>query len=361
MGVEARDDPGVEQAVRPARPRRTAWCREPSRSSRSAAREIPRPSAARPTVMPSSSRRCRRRRPSPRLSTVDSGRGQATHARVRSVAWRRSDRRRISLPSHEDEGFTIVELRGELDGPTVSVVGGIHGDEFEGVVACLRLAELLADASIRGRLRLVPVAHEVGPRREHALVATRRSEPRADVPRRPRRSANRAPRRRPARARDRWVGPVRRPAQRRDRLRDATARGLDGRWLRGVRRRCPGGRGVRHARPVAHPGVVPPGRTLSAAHAAGIPSIYAEAEGGGTVTAAHVDAYVAASAGSWRPWPSLDEVVPPPAEAPPRASSARATSTCRPWSRRSMASARSSSRRWTRSPPASWWRRLSIH
>jgi predicted deacylase len=42
-----------------------------------------------------------------------------------------------------------------------------------------------------------------------------------------------------------------------------------------------------------HPGAVPEGRTLSAAHAAGIPSIYAEAAGGGTVTAAHVEAYVA--------------------------------------------------------------------
>jgi predicted deacylase len=40
------------------------------------------------------------------------------------------------------------------------------------------------------------------------------------------------------------------------------------------------------------PGPVAYGRTLTSAHAAGIPSIYAEAAGGGTVTAAHVEAYV---------------------------------------------------------------------
>ena len=42
-----------------------------------------------------------------------------------------------------------------------------------------------------------------------------------------------------------------------------------------------------------HPGRVPPGRTLSSAHDAGIPAIYAEADGGGTVTGAHADLYVA--------------------------------------------------------------------
>ena len=42
-----------------------------------------------------------------------------------------------------------------------------------------------------------------------------------------------------------------------------------------------------------HEGPVPSGRTLSAAHDAGIPSIYAEAAGGGMISAAAVDVYVA--------------------------------------------------------------------
>jgi predicted deacylase len=59
---------------------------------------------------------------------------------------------------------------------------------------------------------------------------------------------------------------------------------------------------------------------LSAAHDAGIPSIYAEAEGGGTVTAGHVDAYVA---GMRRLLASIGvladaDAPPPPAESPRR-------------------------------------------
>jgi predicted deacylase len=203
------------------------------------------------------------------------------------------NRRRIDLPSHEREGFTMVELGGSPDGPTVSVVGGIHGDEFEGVVACLRLADELADRPLRGRLRLIPVAHEA------AHVASVRSSPVDGL-----NLARTFPG-------DPTGGPT-------ERLADALRRHvIDGSdlfvdlhsagtayampllvgWTDDGCAACAASRRAAEAfaAPVLwrHPGPVPAGRTLSAAHAAGIPSIYAEAAGGGTVTAAHVEAYVA--------------------------------------------------------------------
>jgi predicted deacylase len=52
-------------------------------------------------------------------------------------------RRRIAISPDGGDGFTLVDLVGDRDGPTLSVVGGVHGDEFEGVAACLALAEPL--------------------------------------------------------------------------------------------------------------------------------------------------------------------------------------------------------------------------
>lgn len=203
------------------------------------------------------------------------------------------DRRRIGLQGRPDEGFTIVEVVGGSDGPTVSVVGGVHGDEFEGVIACLRLAEELADTALRGRLRLVPVAHEA------AHVASSRSSPVDGM----------------NLARTFPGDPAGSPTERlADALLQHVINGSDvfvdlhsagtayampllvG-WTDDGCATCvvSGKLAAAFAAPVLwrHPGPVPAGRTLSAAHAAGIPSIYAEAAGGGTVMPAHVDAYVA--------------------------------------------------------------------
>lgn len=202
-------------------------------------------------------------------------------------------RRRIALSSHADEGFTIVELGGAQDGPTVSVVGGVHGDEFEGVVACLRLADELGARPLRGRLRLVPVAHEA------AHVASQRSSPVDGL-----NLARTFPG-------DPGGPPTERLA---DSLRRRVIEGSDlfvdlhsagtayampllvGWADDGCATCAAGGKAAEaFAAPVLwrHPGAVPPGRTLSAAHDAGIPAIYAEAAGGGTVTAAHAAMYVA--------------------------------------------------------------------
>lgn len=203
-----------------------------------------------------------------------------------------AERRRIEIPRHPDEGFTILSLGDQAAGPTVSVVGGVHGDEFEGVVACLRLADELAATSLRGRLRLVPVAHEA------AHVASQRSSPLDGL----------------NLARTFPGDPLGEPTERlADALRRHVIEGSDvfidlhsagtayampllvG-WTDDGCATCvaSGEMAAVFAAPVLwrHPGPVPAGRTLSTAHAARIPSIYAEAAGGGTVTAAHVEAYV---------------------------------------------------------------------
>lgn len=213
----------------------------------------------------------------------------------------------------------MIELGADIDGPTVSVVGGVHGDEFEGVVACLRLADALTDLPVRGLVRLVPVAHEA------AHVASMRSSPRDGL----------------NLARTFPGDPDGQPTER---LADALRRHvIDGSdlfvdlhsagtayampllvgWTDDGCPTCAAGAraALAFAAPVLwrHPGEVPPGRTLSAAHAAGIPSIYAEAEGGGTVTASHMDAYVA---GVRRVLASMGVLgegdAPPPPADPPR-------------------------------------------
>jgi predicted deacylase len=202
-------------------------------------------------------------------------------------------RRRIALPSHADEGFTIVELGGAEDGPTVSVVGGVHGDEFEGVVACLRLADELGATPLRGRLRLVPVAHEA------AHVASQRSSPVDGL-----NLARTFPGDPGGRPTERLADALRRQViEGSDLFVDLHSAGtayamplLVGWADDGCATCAAGGQAAEaFAAPVLwrHPGPVPPGRTLSAAHDAGIPAIYAEAAGGGTVTAAHAAMYVA--------------------------------------------------------------------
>ncbi|MDW5598779.1 succinylglutamate desuccinylase/aspartoacylase family protein, partial [Conexibacter stalactiti] len=57
-------------------------------------------------------------------------------------------------------GATLVvdELRG-ADGPTVALLGGVHGDEPEGVLAVRRVVAELRAGGLRGTLRALAVAN----------------------------------------------------------------------------------------------------------------------------------------------------------------------------------------------------------
>jgi predicted deacylase len=58
-------------------------------------------------------------------------------------------------------------LVGEAQGPHLLITGGVHGDEFEPMVAIRRLARLLESAALRGRVTLAPVVNESAYRRRH--------------------------------------------------------------------------------------------------------------------------------------------------------------------------------------------------
>jgi len=68
--------------------------------------------------------------------------------------------RRVETSGECPLGVTIYESFARSPGPTVLVLGGVHGDEVGGVFA----AGIIASAGwelLRGRLAVVPIAHEV--------------------------------------------------------------------------------------------------------------------------------------------------------------------------------------------------------
>ncbi len=66
---------------------------------------------------------------------------------------------RVEAGTPEGPGVTVHELDSGQVGPVVLVLGGVHGDEVGGIVAAGRLTG--RELSLRtGRLRVVPVVHE---------------------------------------------------------------------------------------------------------------------------------------------------------------------------------------------------------
>lgn len=62
-------------------------------------------------------------------------------------------------PAEAAELPEVVELAGHAPGPAVAVLGGVHGDELEGVLAARRLLRLVDPATLRGTLRVAAPAH----------------------------------------------------------------------------------------------------------------------------------------------------------------------------------------------------------
>lgn len=70
--------------------------------------------------------------------------------------------RRKNIAIGGGESLQIVEIAGGSgapSGPAVSIIGGVHGDEEEGVLAVRRLEQLLGERDIEGTVRLLPVAN----------------------------------------------------------------------------------------------------------------------------------------------------------------------------------------------------------
>lgn len=187
-------------------------------------------------------------------------------------------------------GAGVTTVRGLDDGPTVVVLGGVHGDEDEGVLAVWRLVHELATIPLAGTVRAVAPAHP------QAWAACSRTSPLDD---------DNLARCFPG---DAGGGPTARLAS------AITAHVIAGSDLvidlhsAGARYAMPlfcgyarqtnaeklsEAAAVAFGAPVlwAHPELAP-GRSLSAADALGIPAIYAECSGGGQIRAAELDAYV---------------------------------------------------------------------
>lgn len=189
--------------------------------------------------------------------------------------------------------FEVLEHVGAQPGPTVALLGGIHGDEDEGVLAVQRVsAALRTSPLVRGVVRAVPIAHPA------AYAANRRTSPLDDL-----NLARCFPG-------DPAGTPTERLAQA---LKERVIYGSDllidlhsaGRAYAmptfvgyvesgdgvGTRSRRAA---VAFGAPLlwAHAGPVAPGRTISAALDRGIPGIYVEGSGGGSLERRELDLYV---------------------------------------------------------------------
>src|SRR6185312_11124014 len=49
---------------------------------------------------------------------------------------------------------------GRADGPRLLITGGVHGDEFEPMVAIRQLAALIQPAELKGTITLIPLVNE---------------------------------------------------------------------------------------------------------------------------------------------------------------------------------------------------------
>lgn len=56
----------------------------------------------------------------------------------------------------------VCVIRGNAPGPTVTLLGGVHGDEYEGALTLHRLAQELSADSIHGCLLIVPALNDAG-------------------------------------------------------------------------------------------------------------------------------------------------------------------------------------------------------
>jgi N-alpha-acetyl-L-2,4-diaminobutyrate deacetylase len=73
---------------------------------------------------------------------------------VRRVQWMFA-----TAPDGTPAVIPLIVIAGKGPGKTAALVAGIHGDEYEGIVALWRLAETLTPSQISGRLIIVPIAH----------------------------------------------------------------------------------------------------------------------------------------------------------------------------------------------------------
>jgi predicted deacylase len=185
----------------------------------------------------------------------------------------------------------VLTVRGSRPGPTVALLSGVHGDEWEGVVAAGRICRLLRAHDLHGRLLVVSICNEP------AFEAMSRVTPEdgRDLARCfPGDPSGSPTERLAALLADRVIRQA-------DLLIDLHSAGLH--YTMPTLVGYTGGDGAAGRRsaeaarwfgaPVIwrHPPPVPPGRTISLAFDFGIPSLYAETTGAGGLREADLACY----------------------------------------------------------------------
>ena len=64
-----------------------------------------------------------------------------------------------SVPDADLPPLPVLAARGAVDGPTILLTGGVHGDEYEGPVAIHQLFNTLDLSQLRGRLIGLPIVN----------------------------------------------------------------------------------------------------------------------------------------------------------------------------------------------------------
>ncbi|MGI8856409.1 MAG: succinylglutamate desuccinylase/aspartoacylase family protein [Thermomicrobiales bacterium] len=218
-----------------------------------------------------------------------------TGERQRQQQWWHARRAGEIVPVHLTHGnarATAYAATGSADGPMLTVLGAVHGDEYEGPVAIAELLHALTTRSITGTLIAVPVVNAP------AYDAGRRASPRDDKDLArcfPGDSSGTASEQLAHLIATECIAPA-------DALIDLHSGGvaLDGALLVGFTATddTAGARSRELASafgaPVIweHPPPIPPGRTGSFALDRGIPFIYTEATGGGQADRTTVTCFV---------------------------------------------------------------------
>lgn len=201
----------------------------------------------------------------------------------------------------------VHDVAGEHAGPTIAVLGGVHGDELEGVTAARMLVDALHGlprSELRGRVRVVPVANPP------AFAAGTRLSPVDGL-----NLARRFPGSPDGSITDRIADVLTtKVIDGADLLIDLHSAGADYEMpvFAGFVADTPTAENSEAAaRAFAAPVLwiherSNPGRSISAASALGVPSIYVEGSGGGGLRGADIDVYVG---GLWRVMATFGMVV----------------------------------------------------
>jgi predicted deacylase len=204
--------------------------------------------------------------------------------RVRDAA----DLERVALDSGPEARAEMVVLHGSGAGPTVSILGGVHGDEPEGSLAIEALLAAVDPSAVKGTIRAVPVCNPAAANADSRVnpvdgLNLAREFPGAAGGRPTQRLAHLI-------AQNAIAGS--------DLLVDLHSAGRDYvmPFFSGFDATQPwAAASAKAARAFGAPliwehNAVAPGRTISTASELGLPSMYVEAAGGGTVSGETIDA-----------------------------------------------------------------------